>query len=98
MGNYRKKPVIIEAIQLLATRKSIIDVMSFMNQKPNLSNPISDDKFDDYCRFVKNEGLKISTLEGKMTASDGDWIIKGVSGEFYPCKPDIFEKAYEKVD
>ena len=40
----------------------------------------------------------ISTLEGVMTATIGDWIIKGVQGEFYPCKPDIFEKTYELVE
>ena len=42
--------------------------------------------------------LLIDTLEGQMRACDGDWIIKGVNGEFYPCKPDIFEKTYEIVD
>lgn len=42
-------------------------------------------------------GLNIPTLEGVMVASENDWIIKGVNGEFYPCKPDIFEKAYEKI-
>lgn len=41
--------------------------------------------------------LKIKTLEGVMTADIGDYIIKGVNGEFYPCKPDIFEKTYEEV-
>ena len=41
--------------------------------------------------------LKIETLEGDMTVSPGDWIIKGVQGEFYPCKPDIFEATYELV-
>jgi hypothetical protein len=41
--------------------------------------------------------LIIPTLEGQMTADIGDWIIKGVNGEFYPCKPDIFKKTYEKV-
>lgn len=43
----------------------------------------------------KDGNLFIETLEGTMTASKGDWIIKGVNGEFYPCKPDIFEKTYE---
>ena len=43
----------------------------------------------------KKWNLTIPTLEGEMTASDGDYIIKGVQGEFYPCKPDIFEKTYE---
>lgn len=42
--------------------------------------------------------IKIETLEGVMDASIGDWIIKGVNGEFYPCKPDIFEKTYEAVE
>lgn len=42
--------------------------------------------------------MKINTLEGVMTAVEGDWIIQGVNGEIYPCKPDIFEKTYEKVE
>ena len=48
------------------------------------------------CEVVGTK-LAIKTLEGVMTADVGDWIIKGVAGEFYPCKPDIFEKTYEKV-
>lgn len=44
-----------------------------------------------------NPVMKIKTLEGVMNANVGDWIIKGVNGEFYPCKPDIFEKTYERV-
>lgn len=44
-----------------------------------------------------NELLVISTMEGMMTASRGDWIIRGVKGEFYPCKPDIFKQTYEAV-
>jgi hypothetical protein len=47
---------------------------------------------------VRNGEVTIATLEGAMHASPGDWIIKGVKGEFYPCKPDIFEATYEKVD
>ena len=43
------------------------------------------------------DGIAIRTLEGTMLASEGDWIIKGIAGEFYPCKPDIFEKTYEPV-
>lgn len=45
--------------------------------------------------YSRSEGLLITTLEGTMHASDGDYIIKGVNGEFYPCKPDIFAKTYE---
>lgn len=46
---------------------------------------------------VNGDTILIATLEGTMKASKGDWLIKGVSGEFYPCKPDIFEKTYEPV-
>lgn len=42
--------------------------------------------------------LSVQTLEGKMTALKGDWIIKGIKGEFYPCKPEIFEATYEPVE
>jgi hypothetical protein len=60
------------------------------------------DSIADFCapRPIKVGGnftLLIPTLEGEMTANAGDWIIKGVQGEFYPCKPDIFEKTYEPV-
>lgn len=48
-------------------------------------------------RRISN-GIIIKTLEGGMTGSPGDWIIKGVKGEFYPCKPDIFAATYEQVD
>jgi hypothetical protein len=53
----------------------------------------------DFCNmsYITNQELRIQTLEGYMTASIGDYIIKGVMGEFYPCKPDIFEMTYEKI-
>jgi len=53
--------------------------------------PIAKDPVDN------KDNLIIPTLEGEMRVSFGDWIIKGVNGEFYPCKPDIFEKTYDKV-
>jgi hypothetical protein len=46
----------------------------------------------------KNQPAYIDTLEGRMTVSVGDWVIKGVNGEFYPCKPEIFEKTYDPVE
>lgn len=60
--------------------------------------------FDEVERFVggdaefRNGELVVATLEGPLRASPGDWIIKGVEGEFYPCKPDIFAKTYESAD
>ena len=82
---HRKKPVVVEAIQFFDNVKTIMKLDRFMG------GLIIDYKDKD------NPKLKIRTLEGVMEASVGDYIIKGVSGEFYPCKPDIFEKTYEAV-
>jgi len=80
---YRKKPVVIEAIQF--TEESKDQAYNFVR-----CNCIAE--FDD----KKKPVLLIQTLEGDMKAEVGDWIIKGVKGEFYPCKPDIFEMTYVK--
>lgn len=82
MRFYRKKPIIIEARRLLTTNMESVE--SWCNGAiKGLALPIED-------RIIH-----IQTLEGEMTANIGDWIIKGVKGEFYPCKPDIFEATYE---
>lgn len=54
-------------------------------------------QFCSKCFLIQGENLKIATLEGTMSASPGDYIIRGVEGEFYACKPDIFKKTYEAV-
>ena len=69
-----------------------------MGQNVNEDLTIERNKFEDYCFIVNEKGMKISTLEGEMTASINDYIIKGIKGEFYPCKPDIFEQTYEQAD
>lgn len=79
---YRKKPVTIQAVQL--TPLNIEEVEAFVSGDLGM-NPAG------------TGGLVIATLEGAMHASIGDYIIKGVEGEFYPCKPAIFEKTYEVV-
>jgi hypothetical protein len=79
---FRKKPVEIEAVQL--TPLSIGNVEAFVGGDAGVDH--------------EHGGLVIATLEGAMHASMGDWIIKGVQGEFYPCKPDIFEQTYEPVE
>lgn len=93
---YRKKPVVIEAIQLKVDNFDV--VCDFMGRTPvPKHNP--DFGVDEHGNT--NEpylGVYIDTLEGKMLASYGDYIIKGVNGEFYPCKPDIFEKTYKQDD
>ena len=83
---YRKKPIVIEAIQFDGANGQ--DVSDFMGDHEGI----------DGRSFVMGENVFISTLEGMMTANVGDYIIKGVNGEFYPCKPDIFDKTYDKVE
>jgi hypothetical protein len=78
---YRKKPVVIEAVEY-ERDKNIASCMDFC---PDMVYNSKDNEYD------------IITLEGLMRISKGDYIIKGVNGEFYPCKPDIFRKTYEEV-
>ncbi len=82
---YRKKPVVIEAMQTDGTVETA-------------------DKIREWCGLAdhwigggKGVAFVIPTLEGSMYADPGDWIIRGVKGELYPCKPDIFEATYEPV-
>lgn len=92
---YRKKPVVINALNW--NGNNLVECIRFMGQDVNLSERIESDKFDDYREIVRSEGLKINTLEGTMIAQPGDYIIKGIQGEYYPCKPDIFEATYEII-
>ncbi len=94
---YRKKPVVIEAVQLRWTTWN--DVCAFLGDIVSPANPASHGEASDTCgEQGPYINLKIPTLEGDMLAKHGDWIIRGVSGEFYPCKPDIFAKTYEPAD
>jgi hypothetical protein len=86
---FRKKPLVIDAMQW--TGENLLEVIRFTGLNPSASHF----KWDEYAELVRNDGLKIFTLEGKMSAGVGDWIIKGVKGEFYPCKEDIFNMTYE---
>jgi hypothetical protein len=81
---FRKKPVVIEAVQWTGGYESIKDLIDFNN-----SGLL-------WTYVEANQCIEIPTLEGNMYASVGDWIIKGIKGEFYPCKPDIFEATYEQ--
>lgn len=81
MAKYRKKPVVIDAVKW--DGENVKEVMDFMGWR----NAAHDER----------SGLVIHTLEGNHNALPGDFIIKGVAGEFYPCKPDIFEATYEVV-
>lgn len=88
---YKKKPVVIEAIQWDGS--NVWDVLEFIGKHESIKDMSDGDIYE----MITHEGLKIFTLEGTMKADAKDFIIKGVKGEFYPCKPDIFEKTYEKV-
>lgn len=91
MKKYRKKPVVVEAVQW--NGKNFDECMNFMGEY--CGNKVAYEDYEEKC--LKSEELTIHTLEGNMITSKGDYIIKGVNGEFYPCKPDIFEKTYEEV-
>jgi hypothetical protein len=85
---YRKKPIVIEAIQFTGWNQD--EVLAFAI--PDLSK--------EACRAAKTMKLPvvIETLEGNMTATPGDWIIRGIKGECYPCAPDVFALTYEPVE
>ena len=79
MPYFRKKPVTIEAVQFTGTARSARECVAFMGLDPSIGK-----------LYRQPRTLKIDTLEGVMTASNGDWIIKGVRGEFYPCRNESF--------
>lgn len=83
MAKFRKKPVVVEAIQYTGENEDDIDAFVGYPLPKLLISPVI---------------LIMHTLEGDHQAVKGDWIIKGVKGEFYPCKPDIFEATYEPAD
>lgn len=87
MPLFRKKPVVIEAYEW--TGKNSNEILSW-STRFRLDDPIF--------LSLNGKSLYINTLEGRMTAQIGDYIIKGVQDEFYPCKPDIFEATYESAD
>ena len=87
---YVKKPVTVEALEW--TGQNVHDMMDFIGSEENITS----------LELVFNvdkagEALIINTLEGDLEASVGDYVIRGVKGEFYPCKPDIFKLTYEAI-
>jgi len=96
---FRKKPVVIDAILWTGYNHTQSEV--FVGEElaqgvyematPECGNGWTAGSYSNSAKIIK-------TLEGNMRCQPGDWIIRGVNGEFYPCKPDIFEKTYEKVE
>lgn len=96
MSKYRKKPVVIEAeqwldVDVVGTNQYYLDVGYW--RRPDISGATS----CEHCAKPMRYHGWIDTLEGGHTVCPGDWIITGVKGEKYPCKPDIFEMTYEPV-
>jgi hypothetical protein len=108
MARYRKRPVVIEAVQLKWENWSEICDFAGVGPreegKPHGCYVTEDGQATDLYPGprpdspVSRIGLQIPTLEGVMLAVEGDWIIRGVQGELYPCKPDIFDQTYEPVE
>lgn len=83
---YRKKPLVVEAVRY---RNDLIYPMDGWVEKALDSGVLRRDEYNN---------AVVKTLEGDMTVANGDYIIKGVQGEIYPCKPEIFERTYERVE
>ena len=88
---YQKRPIIIDAFQL--TKESFQNLGPF----PDWARPQMQSIFGKASEGLKNV-IYVDTLEGRMFANEGDYIIRGVKGEVYPCKPDIFEASYDLVE
>lgn len=84
---FRKKPVVVDAVQFFAGRPET-------HEHVNYSEPAA----DGMIKSSLDNKFWIQTLEGPLIVSDGDWIITGIKGEHYPCKPDIFEATYEAAE
>lgn len=90
MAKYRKKPVVIEAFKWTGDEKQLEDpiwIVEGIKKGTVWFNNVG----------TENVNLEIKTLEGNHIANRGDYIIQGIQGELYPCKPDIFEKTYERI-
>lgn len=110
MAKYRKKPVVVEAEQWFKNGDHSQDACYYIDDK-SPDRFLSQGKLVRYCRTPELDGQNkckkcnnimhlhgwVDTLEGGHIVCPGDWIIQGVQGELYPCKPDIFEATYEKV-
>jgi len=95
MSKYRKKPVVIEAFQV----RAVVPLgQTLAGDVPQwFWDAVTERRVDVQCG-VDHGYVDIHTLEGKMRADEGDFIIRGVKGELYPCKPDIFEVTYEAAE
>lgn len=94
--HFRKRPVVIEAIQFTGSAESATPIIDWVLAGGGTAS-FHEHLMDGDLVAHPDPFLRIDTPEGRMVASLGDWVIRGVKGEFYPCKPDIFEATYEAV-
>lgn len=94
---FRKKPVVIEAMRIDSDTSESEFLDPNTRAQAEIAGWMMGNGFRDFKVHGERRpfGIAIRTLEGVMVAEPGDWIIRGVQGEFYPCKPDIFEATYE---
>lgn len=100
MAKFRKKPVVIDAVQL--SWKNWAEICEFADvgggeKQPRGCYLTKEGTVAPKGTMTDHLGMIIPTLEGDMVAKEGDWIIKGVNNELYPCKDDIFQKTYDAV-
>jgi hypothetical protein len=97
MPKFRKKPVVIEAVEMTAERMANnADWPEWLNEAWNRDRA-SEGAFYSFRDGEGGRSFYIETLEGKHHVSPGDWVIRGIKGELYPCKPDIFAMTYDPV-
>lgn len=88
---FRKRPIVIEAV-------NVKDILAFAQREWGRLPDWLKVQYENGHVLFRSGSIDVVTLEGAMTANPDDWIIQGVNGEIYPCKPDIFEKTYEAVN
>jgi hypothetical protein len=104
MATFRKKPVVIEAVQFVETTKSVLEIYKFVHGEESvvLKSSLDHDKFDNYADAIIKNGFDILTLEGTLKVLPTDWIIKGYTSKlgthFWPVKSDYFTENYEEVE
>lgn len=95
MTQYRKLPIVVDAFQMTKERRATPEVWpQWLRQAFEKDGTVMS---ADYPADSPDAQLMVSTPEGAMLVGWGDWIIKGITGELYPCKPDVFEKTYEAI-
>lgn len=88
---YQKKPVSVYAVQFDGTSASAHEICAWILRQGGRADIVFGEG------AIYHDAISIDTLEGRMTAIQNDWIIRGIKGEFYPCKQDIFAETYEEV-